>query len=390
MTQSSTFQSGRPLMIICPTSQGGHIEHAFDLAVAGKFRTGQRTVLATRPGARAYLPIGADKYVDIREDLRPLQEKRICGRKIRQFVDLIHEHVVLRRLVKNLRPVVVLSEEPRYPWPRLLLPRRVGARLTLILHNVVEHDEDGKGFLAGLIRRAAVVNASSVVVHGTSQEVSFRSRWRRSVVGVDLPKTSPASILRIASTDMFEAGPSKSRGSYLCLGEIRRNKGIEVAINAARISGSKLAVVGRSIDDEYLIELRALASGAANVTIDAVFLSAPQFQVALLEARAIVLPYLRFDAQSGPLSRAIESGVPVLASRVPALEEQAGDYARVRFFEPGAEDELALLMTEFSTSNSVRPSNHSADDTPSDAQDEEATLARAASSWDRVLEAALP
>ena len=332
-----------PVIVVCPTPRGGHIEHAFDLAVAGFRKSGSRSILITRRGAREYLPRQASDFVDIREVLPALPKKRGRASSAWYFVNLVREHFVILRAVHATRPTALFVEEPRYPCPAVLV---VGteARLVLVLHNVVEHDGLRRSNrIVDWIRLQSIQKFPTVLVHGASQQQLLRKNLGRQSAWSDLPIDSYAEWLweseAASGTRIRSADPA-----FVCLGEIRANKGIEVAIGAARRTGLPLSIRGRGVDADYLAALRGSAEGSAAVTISEEFLSPLDFSREIEEALAVVIPYSTFDAQSGPLAKAMARNKRILSSRLPALVDQAKGYEHISFFAVGDEAALAKLM----------------------------------------------
>lgn len=117
----------------------------------------------------------------------------------------------------------------------------------------------------------------------------------------------------------------------LCIGELRPNKGVELAIGAAGQAGVPLLVAGKAESPELAGQLGALVQSRPTVHLRDEFLAAGEFDTLIRRASLVVLPYTHFDAQSGILSKAIGAGVPVLAADLPALRDQAGKYASIAY-----------------------------------------------------------
>lgn len=332
-----------PVIVVCPTARGGHIEHAFDLAVAGYRQSGSRSILITRRGAREYLPRQASEFVEIREVLPALPKRRGRSSSAWYFLNLVREHFVILRAVQASRPTALFVEEPRYPCPAALT-LGAGARSVLVLHNVVEHDGLRRANpIVDWIRIRSIKKFPTVLVHGEAQKRLLSKRLGRRAAWSNLPTESYAEWLW--QTESAAGAPDSSAASaFVCLGEIRANKGIEVAIGAAGRAGVRLSVRGRGVDADYLASLRGLAEGSAEVTISDEFLSPLDFSRQIDAALAIVIPYSTFDAQSGPLAKGMARNKRILSSRLPALMDQAKDYEHISFFDVGDEAALANLM----------------------------------------------
>ncbi|MGO4784639.1 glycosyltransferase [Cryobacterium sp. W22_MBD10_FK3] len=336
-------------VLVCPTPQGGHIEHAADLAIAISLGGGESTTLLTRAGAKSYLPPGVDSYLCVNELIPPLvsKDRRFVGLRI--LLNLVVEHCRIRSFLSknpNLRTLVL--EEARYPFPGLLKWGTSIDRICLIKHNAVEHAQTTTSVtdrFRNWIAQSCLRRVDMVAVHGYRQLVSVRGMTPSPVKAFTLPGASYLPRLRGAGTQSSRAEDASVQDAFLCVGEIRPNKGVERAIAAAKLSTCRLIVAGEGIDPSYVSFLREAAGTSDEIEIRPHFLSPAEFDFLLGSSRAVVLSYIHFEAQSGVLARAMALGAEVLASDLPSLREQAGDYPFISFFPPASADALAELMT---------------------------------------------
>lgn len=321
------------VLVLCPTEYGGHIEHAADLAIAlARRQDVGRCLLVSRPGAAGYLGDLGQEGVEIIELLPPrrLPAGGLAGRlrPLAQVLDLVVEHRRLRTLLKGLgaRPTV-LFESPKYPIPVLAVGPL--AETVLFVHNARPHanDEDigvRQRVLAWLEQRS-VAGVDRLVTHGRTQLETLAASTSTPATAVPLPTGSALDL-----PGDPQPGKILPREPYaLCIGELRPNKGVELAIGAAAASGVRLLVAGKSDSPSLSRELSALAAASENVELRDEFLSAGEFEALIRAAALVVLPYTHFDAQSGILSKAMGAGVPVLAADLPALRDQAQGYRRI-------------------------------------------------------------
>ncbi len=338
-------REGAPwLVVVCPTSRGGHIEHATAIALAAA-RQGASAQVLTRPGARAYLPAPVLDEVDVREVIPELPRSTGLRRALSMAARLVVEHVTIAWHVRRPRGRgVVLVEEPRYPVPRLLLGGRRGA-VKLVVHNVVDHPRSDHGLAERLRRRtsqACVTADVERIVHGRAQRQELAGR---GLSARHVPLPAPALLLagEIGDPSGATGAPHVGEG-FLCIGEIRPNKGVEIAVEAAVAGGHELLVVGRAVDEEYLGELVRRVVGTG-VELRDEFVSAARFDALIRGSRAVLLPYTEFHAQSGVLSHVLEVGARSIVSDLPSLREQAGDDPTVTFVAPSDVSALADAMT---------------------------------------------
>ncbi|MEU5787074.1 glycosyltransferase family 4 protein [Micromonospora purpureochromogenes] len=336
------------VIVVCPTPQGGHIEHAANLSMAFA-DAGNEVTLVSRPGSVDYLPTSITERVQVKELLKPLRGTSGLRRLGNRLLVLAHEHWrVWSLLGRSKGQTLVIFEEPRYPFPRLIAAGRRDVSLVVFIHNVVEHDAQGArpplgARLRDRVKRLSSRQYTAVVVHGSRQAEKLAATVSTSVLSAALPGS--AWVERQWRQD---PGSALAGGGLICPGELRANKGYHVAIAAARKADLPLTVAGKPIDDSYLAELRRLVGDDDRITILPRFLTPGEFETAVGSARAVVLPYVGFDAQSGVMSRALAAGRRVIASDLPSLREQAGDSALVSFVPPGDVDALAAAMASSS------------------------------------------
>lgn len=322
-------------LIVCPTSKGGHIEHAHDLGVGIAELTGAPVRLMTRPGAVEYLGAVRSSKVEIIEAVPDLPPRRVWYRGLALASCLLREYWSIATHSRSRARWTLIVEEPRYP----LRPFRFGRlRTVLFLHNVVEHPSDDDlsriAWVKRFFRLMCIRNADAIVVHGDQQRMDLRRAAGRDATATPLPG---ASYLTPAASSR----PEFQVSGGLCIGEIRRDKGLTLAVEASRRSRLPLTILGAPSDQTYAEEISHAVSGADWIRYAPSFLSAADFGSALAAAHYVVLPYTSMAGQSGVLARAMDARKCLVVADLPALMEQVSDYPAVVFFRAGDPDSLA-------------------------------------------------
>lgn len=338
-------------IVICPTPTGGHIEHAFELATALGIENGRASVLISRPGASDYLP--ATAQVIVLEALPPLPHSAASIRRsLHHIRSLLAEPATVRRIVAKYRATTVVLEEPRYALPKALVPTGSPCKVGLVMHNAVAHETATGGLIERVrawVSDRCLKGVDFVIVHGERQRSTLKALTGVSSASFDLPDDSYIDVRdNFPNQSAYETKAESSSGrlGFVCLGEIRQNKGIEYAVRAAESAQVNLFIAGAGIDREYTAALRSEVGSAEYSVIDEGFVSASKFDALIHDAVAIVLPYVQFDAQSGLISRARAANKWIVASDLPALREQVGSYERVTFVTPRSIDSLAAALTD--------------------------------------------
>jgi glycosyltransferase involved in cell wall biosynthesis len=224
----------------------------------------------------------------------------------------------------------------------LRLLKAEGRPLVLSIHNVRPHDRRGPRVLETLLHRSAYRVPDRLIVAHDSLRARVASEFhvpleRISVVPLPSPIVSQSSDR-----------PAEDPKEVLFFGTFRRNKGIEVLLDAIAAIPAREPITfrfaGRGHHDlERMVSRRASADPRIRVEIGWI---SPERQ-AELYARAwvVVVPYLpAFAAQSGTVRVAYSFGTPVLASDIGALgttirQDQSGWLAR-----PGDVGDLAAKI----------------------------------------------
>lgn len=363
--------SRKTIYVVCPTPFGGHIEHAANLAMGISAETQEPVVVLTRCGAKAYLPEECLRRIAVDERLSatlPRGERSLFVK----FLDFIKEQYILIKIACDNGTSLIIFEEPRYPWLGMLRRFRPNMSATaLILHNVMDHGTETnakpkkplgtvnpKLVAKSIIKNMTVRDVGGIFVHGEEQLTKFTSAYpNRKARAVELPVVGPVDKLiakHSGAGDREIIGLVKD--SLVCIGEIRSNKGYELAIMACQSIGQKLIIIGASIDHQYTTSIKNLVrQGSGTIIVDK-FVDTDTFLGILDNCKAILLPYSQFDAQSGILAKCISRGTPFLSSDLRSLTQQADGSELATFFNAGDSHDLATAMTD------IKPRGRKIDD----------------------------
>lgn len=322
----------RDAVVVCPTEYGGQLEHAADLALAlmEDPRT-DRVWLVSRPGAREYLGWDSDHPVQVVETVPPRRTQSPGSRvekllkPVLQVGDLLREHAAVRSVAKQAGERAVLAlDSTKYPLPRVLCASR-GQAVSVFVHNAQPHFDLSNPSVRERVllwlERACARRSDQVITHGQEQGEIVRGYTAKPVSAVDLPVSSRLDLANPPASGAIPTTPYA-----LCIGEMRANKGIELAMDAAVRADIPLLVRGAAESPELSYSLARRAAAGRCVDFADEFLSREDFNAYILNAAVIVLPYTHFDAHSGVLAKAMGAGVPVVSSDLPSLRAQAGDY----------------------------------------------------------------
>jgi glycosyltransferase involved in cell wall biosynthesis len=124
---------------------------------------------------------------------------------------------------------------------------------------------------------------------------------------------------------------------FVVAGRVSSEKGIEQALEAARLAGAHLSVVGTG----------PLLGGLKTAFPEALFtghLDCAGVESAIRRARAVVVPSLWFENASMSVLEALSAGVPVIGTRLGGTPELVADGVEGMLVSPGDVSALAAAM----------------------------------------------
>lgn len=229
-------------------------------------------------------------------------------------------------------------------WFALRLLRKEGRPLILSIHNVRPHERRGPRSIETLLHKQAYRVPDRLIV-------AHESLRTRLATEFDIP-AEQISVVPLPSpmVTMASDHPAEAPRELLFFGTMRRNKGIDVLLNAIAAIPPDVPVVfrfaGRGDHDlEELLVRHARADRRIQVEIGWI---TPERQATLYaRAWAVVVPYLpAFAAQSGTVRVAYSFGTPVIASDTGALGETIRQDGSGWLARPGDALDLADRMIE--------------------------------------------
>lgn len=223
--------------------------------------------------------------------------------------------------------------ERRSLWPSVRHGCMKGSRLHSLVNAVAAGYHGFRGYF-DLVD--AVVTPSRMVFDKLVQGGFDRERLTIIPTCVDTNRFAPA---RAAS----------ERRTFLYVGQIRPEKGVDVLLRAwrhaseeARRTGMTLIVAGSGPAD-YEQYVRGLAKGDPTVAFTGA-LPGDAIAGLLRDARMTIVPSTWYENLPNALLESYASGAPVIASAIGSLLEVVTNGETGWTFEPGNDTELALLI----------------------------------------------
>lgn len=268
------------------------------------------------------------------------------------------------RFLRRRRPKVVLLQW----WAALtghgylavaLVARLMGARVVLEMHETTDVGEAAVPFVASyarLLMRLLARVISGVVVHSKS-DIDVMQKFYPSLQRQPFCVVFPGPLEDVGGSKL--APRSELRGEddpvrFLFFGVIRPYKGIDELAAAFSLlirNGARahLTVAGEPWGGAEAALRTIRGTGENNHEIILGFIPDAQVRDLFEKADVIVVPYRRASA-SGPVNLAMEAGLPLVTTKVTALQEACQNYEGVFFAEiedpVGLRDAMLRSMTK--------------------------------------------
>lgn len=254
--------------------------------------------------------------------------------------------------------IIHVHSVPDFEVFAALVPRLLGARVILDIHDIVPEFYAGKFHVSErsiafrtllLVEKLACAFADHVIISN--------HLWRGRLVSRAVPASRCTAIINYPDSRIFFARPRPRRedGEFVLFypGSLNHHQGLDIAIQAVallreKLPGIRLRIVGEGP------ELPSLHSLADRLKIaDLVSISGPialdQVAERMAEADAGVVPK-RADsfgdqAYSTKIMEFMATGVPVIAAST-TIDRHYFDQSIVRFFAPGSAEDLAKQIAE--------------------------------------------
>ena len=346
-----------------PSADGGHARYAWELL----------TALSKQPRGFSYeLVTSQDFDHQFKSDLYPahailpvLQHRNTYRTKLSWATSRVMHYTRREKMFLNwlrARPDIAgVHFQEWTPWlaaPLFRRLRRMGKKVFYTVHNIVPHKYPPmvpKPLMHFWIRRACRL-CDCLFVH-TEPLAEELSRFLR---GVHPPiQVVPHGVWTVEN--VVQAQPLAERlpaKKLLFFGEMRRNKGLHLLLQAAELlKDYSITIAGEACDGAYFREqivpqIKRLGEMGVQINLMARFI--PEAEVGPLFAThsAIVLPYTgQFKAQSGVVFMALAHELPVVASEVGGLRDLLNQYKiGVTFHDPTPQALADAVRSLFSDS----------------------------------------
>lgn len=291
----------------------------------------------------------------------PVQRQRGRGAVYQMLEYLAFFFLVLGKLfvLQNRRhyEVVQVHNLPDFLVFAAVWPKLVGARVILDLHDLMPE------FYAARFKRSLeswpvrlVVWQERLACRFADQVITVTDLWCRTLVNRGIPQRKIAVVMNVARDDLFfrsENGArySKSNNQFHLIyhGTLTRRYGVDLAVLAIHrlkdeVAGIHLTILGGGDYRKDLEELVKSLDLGKFVTFSQGFLPTSELPELIRQADVGIVPN-RADVFTGTLlptklMEYIALGVPVIASRTPALTTYFDD-SMIEFFVPGDANDLA-------------------------------------------------
>lgn len=354
-----TNRSTRTVAMFAPTPAGGHALYTEEVMVAlnGAARLDRNYELLTSRDLDAARRNAAYAINDILPALKLRENFRFkiqwaisrlahyCRRDFLAFAWLLKRPDVQ---VMHMQEFTTWTAWVLIPMVRVALQRRVG----ITVHNIYPHlyPRYIPRILVDKINKFIFLNCEFLIVHSEKlrhELIRFVGESHRDKIyvaphGVWTPKGDQVAVV-----------DSDRLATALFFGTIRKNKGLDVLLDAMAFLSDKarLVIAGFPDDIAYFNQvirpkIDALRVDGCQIELIASYIDEKDLPDLFASARLLVLPYRDFSAQSGVLFNAIAFGLPVVATSEGALGEIVDRFRIGVTIKENSPEKIAAAMEE--------------------------------------------
>lgn len=218
----------------------------------------------------------------------------------------------------------------------------LGRRVPLVttVHDVVPHETRLPAALERQLLARTYATAGEIVVHHPSIADRLASDF-----GIGRARLHEIAHWVLPSPHEARSRPS-DRPTVLCFGAFRRNKGIDVLLDAIRRDrdlDATFVIAGRGAP-EIEASVRAAAAADDRIRAEVGYVATERKHELYRACDLVVLPYTDFSSQSGVLHDAYAHGRPVVATDVGALGSSVRDDATGWVVAPGDPEAITAAL----------------------------------------------
>jgi len=243
-----------------------------------------------------------------------------------------------------------------------IVPKLTGSKIILDLHDLMPeffaaNYEKGMDSLPVRI----LILQEKLACAFADHVITVTELWRQTLINRSAPASKVSVVMNVADREVFDRNAlpklSPSTNGHFNLiyhGTITQRYGPDILLQAVNLLREDIPDIHVTIHGkgEFLDELKSLASDLKlgdHVRFSDQFVPTAELSQMILRSDVEVVPYRRNIFTDGilptKLLECVALGVPVIASRTPAIEAYFDD-SMVRYFTPGEVEELADCIRE--------------------------------------------
>ena len=289
---------------------------------------------------------------------------RTLVQKLKMGISLILGLIKINRFIEQNSINIIINQI--YPISfmgflfNLLLNKKIIK--VQILHNVIPSHGERNWLLSKGIKKF-ISTHHFYIVHSASSKLLASRKYNidtKLIFDTVLPLYTISAVDKRSSKTVPKSSSSKNIITFLMIGAIKKYKGIELAITAAKnlissnVKDFKLIIAGKPNYDIDLFQANFKDKSLSNhIQLIPKFLSDSEMDELLMKADCMLMPYLDSHG-SGVLSLAINYKMPVIASDLEFFKEILDLHYAGEVFSRGSSDDLSKVMQQFIVNNEYR------------------------------------
>jgi glycosyltransferase involved in cell wall biosynthesis len=163
------------------------------------------------------------------------------------------------------------------------------------------------------------------------------------MAGKSLNLTPEKIVIKSNFTNDLAYEEAPRSGTFLFVGRLTFEKGVQTLLEAFKNSGLPLSIIG---DGPLRHEVESAAATHSNITFMG-FRDREYILRSMKKSTALICPSLWLEGNPITIIEAFSSGTPVITSRLGAMECMVTDRYNGRFFQPGNSEDLQKVLREW-------------------------------------------
>jgi glycosyltransferase involved in cell wall biosynthesis len=222
-----------------------------------------------------------------------------------------------------------------YKWFFSLCKLSPNLKLTTIVHDADSLYNNYPSFI--MCKQDEIIQIADYIIVHTDQSANKLKRFNKPIWKLPFP------LMQLVKSNKLSIGQNKCI-KFLFIGYLRKEKGIDILINAWKEIQSEFKNASLTIAGQIPFNLKYDFSGLNNFTIISEFLNDEQYTLLIEECNYVILPYTS-GTNSGVLATVASLNKPIILSDIPMFKESVYSIPEL-FFTVASFNSLSMKLRD--------------------------------------------